>query len=147
MTVLDAIIELRRATARAAAATFSGDISAKQAAVLRELRGSGPTSQIALARSTASDPAFLGRLLDDLERRGLIRRKRSHADRREMAVSLTPRGMEALGPLDASLQKLADAAQAELTEDERRVFIELATKVARSLGGVRDGAGADEGAP
>lgn len=40
-TVVEAIIELRRAAARAAAATFTGDISGRQAAVLREIRASG----------------------------------------------------------------------------------------------------------
>lgn len=138
-TVLDAIIDLRRAAARAAAATFSGDISGRQAAILREIRASGPVSQVSLARATASDPSFVVRLLDDLEKRGLVSRHRSKTDRREMAVSLTPLGRKALGPLDAAHARLASATEGELTVEERSVFIALAAKIGRSLAVVAAG--------
>lgn len=131
--VFDAVVELRRALARAAAATFTGQITAKQASVLLELRSSEPVSQIALARATASDAAYLVRLLDVLEKRGLVSRERSEADRRQMSVSLTDVGRSALAPLDVSMQHLAAAAEAGLTAKERRDFVALASKVTGSL--------------
>ena len=89
--VLDAIIQLRRAVARAAALTFTGDISGRQAAVLREIGACEPVTQVGLARATASDPSALVRILDDLESREFVERHRSESDRREMLVS-RPRG-------------------------------------------------------
>lgn len=138
--VLDAIIELRRAASRAAAATFTGDVSSRQVVILRELRSSGPLSQVGLARATASDPSFIVRLLDDLEKRGLVSRQRSEADRREMVVALTPQGRKALKPLDSALRSLADAAGSELSAEEREIFIALAAKIGRSLMAIATGA-------
>lgn len=131
--ILDAIVQLRRAAARAAAVTFTGDLSARQGAILRELRVSGPVSQIVLARATASDPAFVARMLERFERRGLVSRRRSKTDRRQMSVSLTARGKKALGPVDVAYERLMRVAQESLSRDERRTFVRLATKVGASL--------------
>ena len=138
--VLDAIIQLRRAVARAAAVTFTGDISGRQAAILREIRTCGPISQVGLARATASDPSALVRILDDFEKRELVERQRSHSDRREMMVSLTHQGRKALGPLDVAHRRLAAAIAGPLSAEERRVFTALADKIRSSLGAlVEDG--------
>jgi DNA-binding MarR family transcriptional regulator len=131
--VLNAIIQLRRAVARVAALTFSGDISGRQAAILREIGTCGPVTQVGLARATASDPSALVRILDDFERREFVERHRSESDRREMLVSLTAKGRKILGPLDVAHKRLADATAAALTGDERRVFVALAEKIRSSL--------------
>ena len=131
--VLDAIIQLRRALARMAALTFTGDISGLQAVILREIGARGPVTQVGLARATAKDPSALVRILDDLEKREFVERRRSESDRREMLVSLTAKGRKVLGPLDVAHKRLADAAAAALTGDERRVFVALAEKIRSSL--------------
>ncbi|MEO7995611.1 MAG: MarR family transcriptional regulator, partial [bacterium] len=118
-TLLDTIVTLKRTLARAAFAAFSGEVSARQTAVLREIRAAGPVSQVCLARATASDPSFIVRTLDDLEKRGLVTRQRSTTDRRERVVDLTPQGLEALGPLDVAYNRLADAVDQSLTTKER----------------------------
>ena len=131
--VLDAIIQLRRALARAFAVTFTGNISGRQSVILREIGTCGQVSQVALARATASDPSALVRLLDDLEQREFVERRRSETDRREMMVSLTSHGRKALKPLDAAHKRLADSAAEALTLDERRVFMTLAGKIQSCL--------------
>lgn len=133
MILLDRVIELRRALARAAPAAFTGDITARQAAVLRELRASGPASQVSLSRATAIDPSFMVRMLDDLEKRGLVRRKRSEADRRQVTVSLTAAGTKALGPVNLAYERLAKAVEHDLTTEERAAFLVIAGKMSRSL--------------
>jgi DNA-binding MarR family transcriptional regulator len=45
-----------------------------------------------LARYTMGDSPTLCRILDRLERRGLVRREKSETDRRFLAAGLTPRG-------------------------------------------------------
>jgi DNA-binding MarR family transcriptional regulator len=132
-TVLDAIIQLRRAVARVATLTFTGDISGRQAAILREIGSCGPVTQVGLARATASDPSALVRILDDLAKREFVERHRSETDRREMLVSLTAKGRKVLGPLSIAHKRLADATAAGLTGDERRVFVALAEKIRSSL--------------
>ncbi len=131
--LLNALIGLRRALARAVTAAFTGELSGRQAAILRELHASGPLSQVGLARATVSDPSFMVRLLDDLEKRGLVSRQRSEEDRRERVVSLTPRGRKALGPIELAFQELANAAESALTIEEQETFIALASKISHSL--------------
>lgn len=131
--VLDAIIQLRRAVARMGALTFTGGISGRQAAILREIGACEPVTQVGLARATASDPSALVRILDDFEKRAFVERHRSKSDRREMLVSLTAKGRKVLGPLDVAHKRLADATAAALTGDERRLFVALAEKIRSSL--------------
>ncbi|MCA9630674.1 MAG: MarR family transcriptional regulator [Myxococcales bacterium] len=145
MDLLTAIIELRRGLARAFSATFSGEISARQAALLREIRVTPGSSQAALARATANDPSFVVRMLDQLERRGLVTREQSQTDRREREVGLTKAGLKALGPLDATFDALASATSEALTRSEQAQFVALAAKITDSLVQVADSGGELEG--
>ncbi|MCG3136065.1 MAG: Transcriptional regulator SlyA [Planctomycetes bacterium] len=139
-----AVAELRRALARAAFATFTGDVTRRQANVLRELRASGPMSQVRLARATGSEQSSVVRALDDLEKNGLVERHRGKTDRRKKIVSLTPKGRAALGPLDGAHRRLARAAEADLNAEERAQFVALSAKIVRSLDAVAERAGAAE---
>lgn len=136
IVVWNVLVGLRRALSRAATATFTGELSARQASVLRELAASGPVSQVTLARATASDPAYLVRVLDGLEKRGFVQRERSTTNRREVTVSLTSRGEGQLEDIGAAIGRLAEAAEARLSPEERRVFVELALRVTASLTGL-----------
>lgn len=77
-------------------------ITAQQFNVLRILRGAGdkglPTLEIA-ARMVEETPGIT-RLLDRLERKKLVRRKRCTADRRQVLCWITPDGLELLRGLD-----------------------------------------------
>lgn len=142
MNVLEAIIQLRRALSRTAAAIFTDDISARQSVIMREIGACGSVSQVALARATAIDPSALVRLLDELTSRGMVERHRSEADRREMVVSLTAQGHKALKPLEAAHKRLADATAGALTLEERRIFVTLAAKIQTSLSSALNGGAA-----
>lgn len=131
--VADSITDLRRALSRAAQLMFSGEVKLRHAAILRELRKTGPLAQIELARATVIDPSLLIRLLDDLEKQTLVKRQRSETDRRRVTVSLTPQGRKALIPLDAAYAELAQAAEGDLSPDERALFTSLATRISQSL--------------
>lgn len=126
--------ELRRALARAAASIFSATgVGPKQVVILRELRRSGPVSQVELARATMTDPAALMRALDALERRGWVARTSADGDRRRKLVSLTADGRRAVEELDAPYEELRSLASGGLSEEERAQFCELAARIVATL--------------
>ncbi|MGB8931745.1 MAG: MarR family transcriptional regulator [Anaeromyxobacteraceae bacterium] len=128
--VISAIVRLRRSLSRAATAALSGwGVGPRQLSVLRELRQTGPLSQVELARSTATDPAGMMRTIDALEERGWVRRTSKAEDRRCKIVSLTPQGQRAVLELDATYAPLAALASASLTSAERLQFIALTGKL------------------
>ena len=81
------------------------DLSATQYNVLRILRGSPdglPCGEIA-ARMITRDPDVT-RLLDRLEKRGLVSRCRETKDRRTVWTRITPEGLKVLARLDEPIQ-------------------------------------------
>jgi DNA-binding MarR family transcriptional regulator len=101
------------------------DLSATQYNVLRILRGSPdglPCGEIA-SRMITRDPDIT-RLLDRLEKRGLISRCREAKDRRMVHTRITAEGLKVLGKLDGPVQEahreqlghLGPARLRELTE-------------------------------
>jgi DNA-binding MarR family transcriptional regulator/GNAT superfamily N-acetyltransferase len=96
-----------------------------EARVLYEIaRGQGATTASEVGRALDLDAGYLSRLLQNFEKRGLIRRTTSANDARQSYLSLSPRGRQAYAPLErrsqrdtaAMLQKLAPDDQARLIE-------------------------------
>jgi DNA-binding MarR family transcriptional regulator len=96
-------------------------ISGREAAVLRAIADAYPVSQGEIARAMNVDRTTMVALIDDLQGKGLVRRRQDPDDRRKNAVELTDAGRDAvaqaavavelaerdfLGPLSA-----AEAAQ------------------------------------
>src|SRR5437660_11741943 len=81
------------------------DLSATQYNVLRILRGTlaGLACGEIASRMITRDPDVT-RLLDRLEKRGLISRCRETRDRRTVVASITPKGLKVLEGLDEPVQ-------------------------------------------
>ncbi|MCE4223839.1 MarR family transcriptional regulator [Methylobacterium sp. C25] len=91
---------LRRIT-RSVTATYDEalkpvDLRITQFSVLRTLSRLGPVSVTRLAAETALDRSTMGRNLDPLERRGLVRLDVGETDQRERIVHLTEIGTSAI---------------------------------------------------
>jgi DNA-binding MarR family transcriptional regulator len=89
-----------------AAVLKSGDLSPTQYNVLRILRGSKqglPCGEIA-SRMITRDPDIT-RLLDRLEKRGLVSRRRESRDRRTVLTRITPAGLALLARLDEPVRQ------------------------------------------
>jgi DNA-binding MarR family transcriptional regulator len=91
---------LRRAT-RAVSAAYDAALAPSglritQFSVLRTLARLGPLPITSLAAEAALDRSTMGRNLDPLERRGLVRITAGVADQRERIAGLTPAGEAAI---------------------------------------------------
>jgi len=87
------------------------DIRPAQYSVLVVIEANPGLSQADLSERLGIERARLVRLLDGLEKRGLIRRRRSPSDRRSHALHLTAQGERDLAPIKA----LAAEHEARLT--------------------------------
>ena len=65
----------------------------------------GPQTQRELAERLSADPPYVTLMVDDLEKRGLVRRKPHPTDRRAKLVELTASGRSAAARADAILDE------------------------------------------
>jgi DNA-binding MarR family transcriptional regulator len=108
------------------------DLSANQYNVLRILRGAHdalPCGEIA-SRMITRDPDIT-RLLDRLEKRGLISRCRQTKDRRMVMAGITPEGLKLLSRLDEPIEEAHRKCLGHLGRERLRALTEL-LQVARS---------------
>ncbi|HKW63288.1 MAG TPA: MarR family transcriptional regulator [Candidatus Acidoferrum sp.] len=88
--------------------TRTAELTGTQYNVLRILRGAGPDGLACRAigdRMITHDPDIT-RLLDRMEKRGLITRERQKDDRRVVKTRITPHGLALLKPLDQPIRDL-----------------------------------------
>jgi DNA-binding MarR family transcriptional regulator len=111
-------------------------ISLQQFNVLRILRGAGgegtPTLDIA-DRMIEKTPGIT-RLLDKLETKHLVRRKRCPEDRRQVLCWITDAGLALLSELDKPMAHAGTSALQSLTQSETRQLIAILEKVRAELG-------------
>lgn len=69
-------------------------LEARELAVLTVLAAGRPLSQLEASRRLGVDRTTMVALVDTLERKGLVERRRSEADRRRNVVELTERGRQ-----------------------------------------------------
>jgi DNA-binding MarR family transcriptional regulator len=79
-------------------------------------------------------PSRLVPLVDDMERRGLVERRRDQRDRRSHALYLTGEGGRIMGQLRLVAVAHEDAVCAGLDPGERRQLGELLERVAANQG-------------
>ena len=95
--LLDAVLTASRTLV--AVATLSLGAAAEETTIaqyraLVVLASRGPQRMVDLARALDVTPSTAGRMCDRLLRKGLIRRQRARADRREVLVSITGAGRQ-----------------------------------------------------
>jgi DNA-binding MarR family transcriptional regulator len=120
---------LRRAYLRAlevVGETLAGQQPARHVAILMALdTAAAPVSQRWLAESLGLNRTVMGRLVDELERDGLVERERSATDRRAYALRPTATGLEALARATPELDRSDAQLTVQLTPEDRARLNEL----------------------
>jgi DNA-binding MarR family transcriptional regulator len=93
--------------------------------VLATLSGRGAYTVGALARATLFKQPTLSKLLDRLERRGLVRRVAGEMDLRQALVELTPRGRKRVAPVVAQARRREGVALRGYRRSDVRAFRRL----------------------
>jgi DNA-binding MarR family transcriptional regulator len=97
-------------------------ITLTQLSVLRELR-QGPRNAGKLAEKAGLSPTSITRLVDRLESRGLVRRRRQAEDRRLVEVELEPAGERLLGQIKVFRGTTLHQAVDAMSSDRKRQLI------------------------
>ena len=136
---LDAYIKLTRAMssvdARLAPGLAGVGLTPTQLGILEALLHLGPLGQRTLGAKLLSSGGNITTVVDNLERRGLARRKRRGDDRRHVTVHLTPEGRRLIAKVFPGHVRAIVAAFSALTVAEQETLGRLAKKLGLSQPG------------
>ena len=107
------------------------DLTEQQYNVLRILRGAGKDGlcTLAVADRLIEQTPGITRLVDRLESKGLVKRERAKADRRQVYCFITKAALELLALLDPEVEKSAKRAFSLLTKEEMRLLLKNLEKI------------------
>ncbi|MGC1548363.1 MAG: MarR family transcriptional regulator [Rhodanobacter sp.] len=109
------------------------DLRFTQFLILKRLARLGPMSATELARSVELDGGAMTRQLDQLERKGYLRRCPHEQDRRALRIELTKDGEVMWSKLTDCNEFVLAAAQRSLNETERKHLHEYLGRVLHAL--------------
>lgn len=133
LRVLPLLDHLARVGRRAAEASMApGGLRPRHLIALTLLSDHGPIGQQDLGDTLRLDPSNVVGLLNELEERELIARRRDPVDRRRHIVELSPAGARELGRAQRGLLAVEDELLAGLTAEERATLHALLTRAAGS---------------
>lgn len=101
--------------------------------VISFLHALGPMSAGELARALSRDGGAVTRLLDQLEARDCLCRKPDLQDRRALRIDLTATGRALYRHVKSCSERVLDAAQRALTDEERAHFVDYLQRILITL--------------
>lgn len=124
--LLPLLEHLARVGRRAAEATMApGGLRPRHLIALRLLREDGPSSQHGLTEALRLDPSNVVGLLNELEERELISRRRDPADRRRHIVEISEHGEAELCLACRRLRLVEDELLGALSDEEKATLYHL----------------------
>jgi MarR family transcriptional regulator for hemolysin len=129
-------------TSKAVSSAFNAALAAEGGSVsvwliLSSLKQSLWSTQLDLARSLGIEGPTLTRHLDNLERNGLVSRRRSESDRRAFRVELTDAGEAAYDRLLGAVISFNQRLSSGLSRDDLRRLDELLSRIADNVASER----------
>lgn len=106
----------------------------RHAGMLLRLAASEGKSQQAIGELIGLSPTRMVFLVDELEQRGLVERRRNDADRRSYALYLTGRGRTKLGELREAAARHSGDLGRSLSQAERAQLTALLRRLAQEQG-------------
>lgn len=82
-----------------------------------------------ISRELPHDSGSLTRVVDDLEKMGYVERRRSTSDRRMVALSITPKGRDAVAAGIPFVAQLLNSVLQDLTRAEITTLVEVLQRV------------------
>jgi MarR family transcriptional regulator, organic hydroperoxide resistance regulator len=105
------------------------DLTQKQCATLELIAANPGVSQVDIASRLRNDRATMMALIDRLEERGLVARRRSAADRRRQELTLTADGEALLGQAMQAVEAHERRFTARFSAAELETLVELLGRV------------------
>ncbi len=136
---LNAYVKLMRASESVSARTHrhlsDAGLTVSQFGVLEALYHLGPLSQAELAKKILKSSGNITMVIDNLEKRDLVKRERRQEDRRYYSIRLTPGGKKLIrGIFPRHAGKIVEAMNA-LTKTEQETLSNLCRKLGLSDNG------------
>jgi MarR family 2-MHQ and catechol resistance regulon transcriptional repressor len=135
---LDALVKLRRSdaavTERLAVSLHETELTENQFGVLEALLHLGPLAPCDLGTKILTSRPNVTLVLDQLEKRGLVRRERSTKDRRSLAIHLTGEGRKLIERIFPGHVVVVVEAFAPLTAAEQEELARLCKKLGTGRG-------------
>lgn len=143
---LSAYVKLLRAAETVASRTTSHfvniDLTTSQFGVLEALLHLGPLTQKQLGGKILKTSGNMTLVIDNLEKRGLVRRVRHEEDRRSYVIYLTPQGEALIRSIFPMHAEAIHNTMSVLSQDEMRTLAILLKKLGRADGAnTREGGG------
>ncbi len=110
----------------------------RHAGMLNRLAAHEGLSQQALGELIGLNPTRMVFLVDELEQRGLVERRRNTSDRRSYSLYLTPQGRDTLRQIQAAGNRHQVEVGASLTRAERSQLASLLRRLADEQGITED---------
>ena len=131
--ILPLLERLVRVGRRTADTCMSGCLRPRHLIALQLLAEHGPMTQHTVGTALSLDPSNVVGLLNELEERGLLTRRRDPADRRRHIVELSPAGADELAQTSSRLGLVEDDLFKSLTAQERATLHTLLARAVSAL--------------
>jgi MarR family transcriptional regulator, organic hydroperoxide resistance regulator len=133
LTAFEGLAQAVRRARGVPAQTAQEALTLSQYGLLQGLAEGGQARVVELANTAGVTPPTATRILDALERRGIVRRRRAPEDRRGVTITLTPNGRELLDTQHEWLRSRQEAFYAGLPAGERAVVADLLLRLAELI--------------
>jgi MarR family transcriptional regulator, 2-MHQ and catechol-resistance regulon repressor len=122
-------------TSRVSRSMAAAELTLSQFGVLEALYHKGPLCQRDIAAKILKSTGNITMVIDNLEKRGLVRRERDSEDRRFLTVHLTGSGATLIAQVFARVEAAIVAEMASLSGDEQELLGNLCKKLGLQEGG------------
>jgi len=118
------------------------ELSKNQPMVIKIIGMEGEVMPSTIGKYTGMEKSSLTRMVDDLEKKGIVYRKTDPDDRRKVLVSLTEKGLDCYNQLNEITAEMADEILKFVDENDLEEFVqslETMVRILRKINNSRDG--------